>query len=818
MSRRQILSALSFAMFFAVPLVRAAPFRVIVPVHQTVQEHATVTMFVEEAAKRTPGNIAATVTPGPLSTSESEDEIVVLAQREAISALLPTPLQEKWREALHSLRESNRPEGFSVIALPWRNSHVVVIAGNDARGELFGAGWLLRNIDYSGTSPELPHKARLFTAPEKPVRGEQIGYRFKNNTYDAWTLAQFEQHIRDLAVFGNNTIQVISPVSDDRKDSPLFHASALDVFLGISRLCVKYGLDFDLYYPEMRKDYSSPDQIQAELKDFEILVSKTPRIDALYVPGGDPGNAPPELLLPLVEQETRILHKYHPTASIWISAQGFDRESYAKFYALLDKEQPWLTGVFFGPQSRDSFETQRRSIPARYALQFYPDIAHVMHAQFPVYEWDPIFALTEGREPIDPRPAAFAEIYRHYADINSGFVAYSEGVNDDVNKMLWSQLGWSSQTPVDTILAQYARYFLRREGSQQRIAVSAIKGLEEDWHGPLLRNQQIPKTLSSLEELERNSSPAQTADNWQWESLLYRGIYDDYLQHRRRRELGAETAALTALDETTQNATAQVTTARKILDASKPDTVEQSEHDRLFTLGKALYNDIGLQLSVRLYGASGWERGANLDRVDTPLNDAAWIKSAMAEALKKNDETARIAALHTVAHWTTPAQGAIYDDLGDPTNEPHLVRGEGWQNDPELYKTAIDGIADRTLGSELLTGTVPFRLSWLDYAETLYETPLTLHYDALDQHCRYKVRVTYAGEDYVLPLRLTANGVTVHSARLRRSNPETVDFDLPQGITSNGTLNLQWTGPAGNGGSGRGRQVAEVWLIPIDKQ
>ena len=793
---------------------QTATLRVAVPIHQTLQERAATQMFVEEAAKRTPGGTAATISAGPLRTASPGDEIVLLAQRDAMALLLPEDLVAKWRKTVDSMHANDHAEGFSVVSLPWKGGHVIVVAGNDVRGELFGAGWLLRNSDYEGSVPRLPLNAKMLSSPDKPVRGHQIGYRFKNNTYDAWTLTQFEQHIHDLAVFGTNTIQVISPASDDAKASPLFHAPALDVFYGLSRLCDKYGLDFDLYYPEMREDYKDPASISAELKDFEALVSKTQRIDALYVPGGDPGHTPPEVLFPLLEQEVVILHKYHPAATVWVSAQGFDRERYAKFYDLLSDEPKWLTGVFFGPQSRDSFETQRRKIPARYALQFYPDIAHTMHSQFPVPQWDPIFALTESREPIDPRPKAFAEIYRHYAALNSGFVTYSEGSNDDINKMLWSQLGWSTQAPIDSILADYARYFLHREGPQQTLTVNTIKGLEEDWNGPLLQNQQISKTKAALDELEHESTSSQTAKNWQWESLLYRGTYDDYVQRKRRRELGAETAALAALDESALASSARVAKAKAALDDIKPDAVERVEHDRLFALGKELFNNGGIQLSVKLYGASGWERGANLDRVDTPLNDAVWMRNAMAAAMSKGDESSRLAALQEIAHWSTPAPGTLYDDLGEPMAEPHLVRGEGWQRDPELYKTVIDGIADRTLGSELSGGKEPWRLSWLDYCETLYETPLELRYTALDPHKGYRLRVTYAGEDYALPLRLTANGVEVHAARQRKSNPETVEFALPASTAPNGTLTLEWIGPAGSGGGGRGRQVAEVWLIP----
>jgi hypothetical protein len=721
--------------------------------------------------------------------------------------LLPPELVAPWQQALRRLSPTAHPEAFSIITLDWHAAHVTVIAGNDVRGELFGAGWLLRHMNFAGAYPQLPRGVAVFESPEKPVRGHQIGYRFKNNSYDAWTLAQFEQGIRDLAIFGTNTIQLISPVSDDAPTSPLYPAPALDTFLGISKILAKYGLDCDLYYPEIRKDYTDPASVEAELTYFTSLVTAMPRLDALYIPGGDPGHTPVDVLFPLVAREVEILHRYHPRAAVWISAQGFDRAQYERFYALLDAYPAWLTGVFFGPQSRDSFFTQRARIPSRYAMQFYPDIAHTMHAQFPVPQWDPIFALTEGREPICPRPDAFRHIYRTFEALHSGFVTYSEGVNDDVNKILWSQLGWSSKTPVDTILSEYARMFLHREGAQQAMAVRAIHGLEEDWRGPISANRQIPVTLHLLEQLEHDSTRLQLDHNGPWESLLYRGIYDDYVQRKLARERAAEAAALAALDQAKLSSADRVAAARQALAASVPSAIEDQEHARLFTLAGQLFHDWGLQLSVRLYGASNWERGANLDRVDTPLTETAWLNSAMDAALQLPNEAARLAALRAAAHWQHPSTDAIYDDLGDPTNEPHLVRGTVWADDPEMYGAAIDGIADRTLADG-------WRLSWLDYAETLYEIPLELDYHGLDPQRSYRVRVTYAGEDYALPLRLVANDTEVHASRLRSSNPETVEFPVDLHPLADGSLSLRWSGPGGSGGSGRGRQVAEVWLLP----
>ena len=721
---------------------------------------------------------------------------IVLGTTAEIQSLLPRPLFLRWQSE-HSPATAN-PEGYSVTPL---GKHLLVLAGNTSRAELFAAGWLLRNARFTETSVTLPTPKPFYTAPEKSVRGYQIGYRMKNNTYDAWTLAQFEQQMLDLAVFGVNTVQFVAPVSDDSPSSPLFPAPAQDTIVGVSRLSQQYGLRFDLYYPEMAKDYTDPSQYAAELKQFEALVKSLPLIDSLHVPGGDPGHTPPEVLLPLMQQQTEILHRYHPKAEVWVSAQGFTGSRYQRFYEMMAAKPAWLTGVFFGPQSRESLEQQRAAIPSQYPIELYPDTAHTMHSQFPIPQWDPIFALTEGREPIDPRPSAFEHIYKHYNALNSGFILYSEGVNDDINKFLWGTWGWSVSADTHQTLVEYARYLLHLNDASAENVARGIEGLEQNWNGPLLQNTSIPKTLALLEATHASQ------DNWRWSSLLYRADYDAYLLRKRRRELAAETEALKGLAKI-GNSSGRIAAARQALTESRPSAEETRLHDALYSLAEKLFHQIGMQLSVPKYGASNWERGANLDRVDTPLNNRAWIESRLSAAQAKSTEQEKIADLESITRWKNPAPGSFYDDLGDPAAEPHLVRGQGWLADPEMYHTAIDGIADETLEKG-------WSLPSLSYAETLYEESLTLRYEHLDSAKTYTLRVNYAGEGYTLPMRIVANGKTeVRPFRLRTTNPEIVELMLPRAVTSTGSLTLQWLRAPGAGGGGRGGQIAEVWLIP----
>src|SRR5207302_7262171 len=120
----------------------------------------------------------------------------------------------------------------------------------------------------------------------------------------------------------------------------------------------------------------------------------------------------------------------------------------------------WLSGIVFGPQNRASLSELRARVPKKYPIRHYPDITHSRQSQYPVPDWDVAYAVTEGREVINPRPRDEANIFRLMQPHTIGFLTYSEGCNDDVNKSVWSALGWDPDANLADVLRQYGRYFI----------------------------------------------------------------------------------------------------------------------------------------------------------------------------------------------------------------------------------------------------------------------------------------------------------------------------------------------------------------------
>ena len=679
---------------------------------------------------------------------------------------------------------------------------VVLVVGNDARGTLFGVGALLRRMRMERDVLEVDDSLAIATAPKYPLRGHQLGYRPKTNSYDGWSVPVWEQYMRDLAVFGTNAVELIPPRSDDDADSPHFPLPPMRMMVEMSRLADSYGLDVWIWYPAMDKDYSDPKTVEFALHEWGEVFRQLPRIDAIFVPGGDPGHTEPKYLMALLEQETALLHRYHPKAQMWVSPQSFNREWMDQFLTILKTQPAWLSGVVFGPQVRMSLSELRAAVPQRYPIRHYPDITHSRQSQYPVPDWDVAYALTEGRETINPRPVDEANIFRLLQPYTIGFISYSEGCNDDVNKMVWSALGWNPDAKIIDILRDYSRYFIG-----ERYAESFPQGLlalERNWRGPLANNSGVETTLQHFQEMERSAAP-QVLANWRFQQAQYRAHYDAYTRNRLLYETGLEEKAMFELrNARTVGAVAAMSRAEEILDRAVTDRQVYAWRARIFELAEALFQSIRMQLSVTRYKAISVDRGANLDTVDVPLNNRVWLKQQFAELRKLADEKEQWKHLDQIVNWTDPGPGGFYDDLGNPAQQPHLVRGQGYQKDPAFLQSSLVGFAGRPA----------WRSSWWTHAESLVDAPLRMHYDGLDPDAEYKIRVVYAGDSASTKIRLEADGaVEIHPLLQKPAPVRPLEFDIPRQATGKGELNLSWSREPGLGGNGRGVQVAEVWLI-----
>jgi hypothetical protein len=714
-----------------------------------------------------------------LQTSDKWDSKTIIAlvlstDKDLLGQLLPAREKQDWPEF--------KKEGFRLKYAEENGKKVLWIIGADARGVLYGIGKLLRIATMDNGKLILPEVVDLASSPEFPLRGHQFGYRNTANSWDAWTVEQFDQHFREQMLFGANSFEDI-PFQDG---PPSVHMKIPreEMNIHLSEICNKYDADYWIWAPA-DIDLKDKKLRQTELEKHEAFYKKCPRLDGVFFPGGDPGENHPADVLPFLEELTAILHKYHPNATMWISLQGFDEEKVKYFFDYLNEKSPdWLTGVVYGPSS-PAVDLERQLLPAKYKHRLYPDLTHTVRCQYPVKRWDQAFALTEGRECTNPQPLYYAEVFRKDAVFTDGFLSYSDGVHDDVNKVVWSQLGWDSKTDVKNIMLEYSRFFFGNKIAET--GADGILNLEQNWVGPLQDNETVGKTLELWEKLEADN-PQLNASNWRWQQLVMRAYYDAFVQQRQAYEKGLESKAYEFLATSgTIGADKAMTEAMEILKKAETEPVAQDLKQKVVDYCEALFRSVGLQTSVPKYNARGPERGAILDFLDYPLNNRWWLEDEFKKVAEMKSEEGKVARLDFIRNYETPGEGSFYDNISS-ADAKHVVSET---DDAIDYLWENDGMSRKRLSTQL------------------FQFSPVLEYNELDPNSDYLIRVAGFGEAL-----LRANDERLTPTKYEKGFEQFKEFPLSKELIKDGKLKITFDKPDEEHLNWRQQsRVTDVWVL-----
>ncbi|KAA9347976.1 hypothetical protein F0P93_25490 [Larkinella humicola] len=722
-------------------------------------------------------------------------------------AALPEPLR-----SAASRMPATRSEGFKLVIEESNNT--VLIVGHDARGLLYGVGRLLRKLDMRPGKITISGEASIATSPKYPIRGHQLGYRPKTNAYDAFSVDQFDQYIRDLALFGANSIEILPPRTDDDFTSRHMKLPAIKMIAEQSRICREYGLDVWMWYPNLGKDYVHPDSIQKELNERHQIFATVPKLDAVFVPGGDPGDLEPDVLFAWLEKEAAVLTKYHPKAKIWVSPQVFrpTQAWFDAFFKHVNKDYPWFGGVVFGPWVKMTVQEIRKVVKPSIPIRHYPDITHNYSSQYPVPHWDLAWSMTSGRESINPRPHDEKAIHNALDEFGAGSISYSEGTNDDVNKFVWSDQDWNPETPVIETLRDYARLFMSPDVTET--VAQGLLSLEQNWRGNLLTNQAVYQTLMQWQALEKQA-PLKVLQNPRFQMGQIRAYYDAYTKRRLLYETELEQQARDILtDAETSGSLPAIKRANEILEKAWKNRLLPEYRTKCFALADSLFKSIGAQLTTEKHGAMSG-RGNFIDNIDIPLNDSPWLLDQMAKIGKLTNEKERVLKINEMLHRTDPGPGGFYDHLGAPESWHRVVSGLSWEADPGSLKSPRIGFGVGLVGVEWVDeikatgfkGQITPRV-WMKQAKTLYDQPLKIAYDELDPKASYRMRIAYTGR-FRSRMKLTTDDGSVIHDFIQTGEQPIYEFDLPQAALSDGKVTFIWTCGEGE----RGSQVTEIWLI-----
>ena len=735
------------------------------PVKETV-----VRVLQEEVAQRTSITLK-------LNSGEGKSSVIVLAKKDEVTIdglTVPKRIGKDLPE--------NRDEGFRICLENSNGKEILWLIGSDDRGIIFALGQFLRTAWLSKNKITFNKSDEIASSPDYSIRGHQLGYRNTANSWDAWTVNQYEKYIRELALFGANSIENIP--FQDGPAGPNMKVSREEMNSKMSEICNNYGLDYWVWTPA-DVDLADTAKFRAEVRRHAEFYKNCPRLDGVFFPGGDPGNNHPRFVMPFLKEISTELKKYHPKAGVWISLQGFNDDEVDYFYEYLEKNDPdWLSGVVSGPGSPDIAATRYR-LPKKYKLRHYPDITHTVRCQYPVLNWDQAYALTEGREICNPQPFYYAKIHNRFAHFTDGFISYSDGVHDDVNKAIWSQMAWNQEKDIREVLVEYSRLFFGSDVAEE--AASGILALERNWAGPIEENGGVETTFAFWQNLELKHPELKS--NWRWQQLVMRSYYDTYIQRRKIYEQKLEKEANIILSKAEQMGSSEaMDEALAIVNKADKEPVSQSLRQKIFYYCEGLFQSIGMQTSVKKYNASGAERGAILDFIDYPLNNRWWLADEFDKVRKMPGEEDRIERLDIIRTWENPGQGSFYDNVSDLSKGPRVTTRSDDGTDVAWWD---NGMSRKRLSTQL------------------FQNFPVLIYNDLDPKGHYIIRISGYGDAL-----LRVDGERIDPAIYNKGLEEFKEFHLAQKYVSDGKIEVTFDEPEESKLNWRQHsKICDIWLL-----
>ena len=444
-------------------------------------------------------------------------------------------------------------EGFKIADGP---KGTVRIIGNDTRGVLYGVGRFLHTSSY-GSQGFTPGTWRGVSVPRMPVRGIYLATYFQNY-YRVAPVEDVTRYVEDLSLWGANSFLVwfgvteFNGINDPRAQALLDRLRATlkvvkDLGLDASLGCVANdgyangpaGLRADggtvghkgyhtdkgdricIFGPELCA--SKPGVLEMELgickEKFDAF--KSIGLDYWFFWPYDNGGCTCAQCAPwgangylrLAEPEARAFRRAFPKGKVILSTWYFDRWANgdwegitAKFKA---KKPDWVDYIM-----ADNFEDYPRyplekGVPGGLPLLNFPDIS--MWGQIP---W--------GGYGANPHPGRLQQRWDETKDKLSGGFPYSEGIYEDVNKVICLRLYWDPDRPAIEAVKEYAAFEFSPEVVDD--VASAVKIFETNH----LRDQVGESAVTAFQLLERADAKLtpQARRSWRWRMLCIRATID----------------------------------------------------------------------------------------------------------------------------------------------------------------------------------------------------------------------------------------------------------------------------------------------------
>jgi hypothetical protein len=465
-------------------------------------------------------------------------------------------------------------EGFRIEVRPGGGVRIV---GNDERGLLYGTGKFLRTSRYD-QGGFTPGTWRGTSVPQKPVRGIYFATHFHNYYHEA-PVEEIGRYVEDLALWGFNELVIwydahhFNGVEDPkavefRKRLHAILAAAKRIGMDVSLLVIGNeaygnspaelratpGTGRGGYYP-CAVCPSKPEGMKYILQllgeQFDWAADLKPRSVWIWPydqggcgcaeckPWGSKG------FMKCVEEIGKLARQKMPGTKILLSTWYMDKAELAGVLKQLGERKDLVDGlvnednILPGAAGLGGMDQQpgatapvlRQDLP----VVGFPEIS--MHETFP---WGGF-----GATPLTGRAQGQWNAQKKNID---GAFPYSEGIYEDITKIVYSQFYWSDQAAAETV-----KEYIAFEFSPDVVAdvAGVIKTLEQNHHmrwwpglhdGVPLEMNWLPsrgakpqadpgaeEAYATMQRIDGLLTP-QAKKAWRWRQLYLRALLDSELK------------------------------------------------------------------------------------------------------------------------------------------------------------------------------------------------------------------------------------------------------------------------------------------------
>lgn len=472
------------------------------------------------------------------------------------------PTRSKGGKIVFGLRAGLGTEGYEIA--DGKNGEIL-ITGNDERGLLYGVGAFLRSARYLPGS-FAPGAWRGKSAPASPLR---IAYLASHtgNWYENAPTEAVQRYIEELGLWGYNAVMVACATEQfesfcDPKSQQLI-AHVRSILKAAKQIGLKTAITRcpNNAYKSLPAGLGAVEVGSTQITALgnhacihkpgvrELLMGDLVKVLEAFRPVGldyvtfwpyDNGGCNCEFCRPwgsngyisISKDMAAKFREFYPKGEVILSAWRFLAGEWHDLYDVLGKDPGWAQYMlanscrgFPDDVAKANEETIKRGTPGKLTLMVFPEIS-----MLGMYPWG-------GRGAAFRNEAVKTDIAQARKLGVAGIMPYSEGIYEDVSKVLWVQAFWNPQRSVDDILEEYVRYEYDPQVLPQILEVIKLLGsmqevsLKSKKFSPL--ETQRGKQCGDFVEQIEPKLPAYVRASWRWKLFANRCRLESCLRQGR---------------------------------------------------------------------------------------------------------------------------------------------------------------------------------------------------------------------------------------------------------------------------------------------